>query len=810
MTPLPSIQQQRLVAVLRVASFASGVLGSAFFVLPVIAHMGIARNGKTFARHASWLAIFLFLFLGPAAATEPGARPQHRFKAGTSVATLEADQQRQVGKVFYADGHVDIVYESVRLRADHAEYNDETKLAQVHGHVQFDHDTQHLEADDGRYDLRTGSGTFHHVRGTITVQRRPNPTLLISPNPLYFEGEEVTRQDEETYTVRRGWFTVCEPERPKWKFYAARATIRLEHTVRLENATFKFFSVPVVYLPYATAPVGRRVRQSGFLIPEVGDSSSKGFVLGDAFYWAPKEWMDTIVGGRWLSKRGYSQNEEIRLRPVDNVRFDASYYAVHDRGVPEAGDTIGPSQGGHEYHIGLDALLPQGWRTVLDLNGLSSLTFQLAFAESFTQAVNSEVRNTAFVSNKFRGFSLDFAALSYKNFLSTSPVTSVYLRTAPEARFSSVEQAPWQRWPVYFSFDAFAGAVNRSDTVTGFQTPAEVQRTELAPSVTLPLHWGPWLAIVPTFTLRSTRYGGQLQNGVFNGQALVRTTEEFALDLRPPSLARIWQRDKTKWKHAVEPEVTYRYVNGVNGFGRFIRYDEDETLTDTSEVEYGATQRLFRREGVDDAQELVSWRVSQKYFFDPTFGGALVPGQRNVFQALDSLTPFAFADAARRYSPIISDLRITPGGRYDAQFRADYDPARGRFTALGSLLKLKPYRESFITLADFSVVNLPLSGPTPPGTTFEPRSNQVRALVGYGDLNRPGFNGAIGLAYDVTQHTFQNQLVQFSYNGSCCGIGFEYRRFALGNVRIENQYRIVILIANIGSAGNLRRQEKIF
>jgi hypothetical protein len=29
-------------------------------------------------------------------------------------------------------------------------------------------------------------------------------------------------------------------------------------------------------------------------------------------------------------------------------------------------------------------------------------------------------------------------------------------------------------------------------------------------------------------------------------------------------------------------------------------------------------------------------------------------------------------------------------------------------------------------------------------------------------------------------------------------------------VRVENQYRIVLLIANIGSAGNLRRQEKIF
>jgi LPS-assembly protein len=57
---------------------------------------------------------------------------------------------------------------------------------------------------------------------------------------------------------------------------------------------------------------------------------------------------------------------------------------------------------------------------------------------------------------------------------------------------------------------------------------------------------------------------------------------------------------------------------------------------------------------------------------------------------------------------------------------------------------------------------------------------------------------------------FQNQVVQVGYNGSCCGLGFEYRRLSFANIRNENQYRIVFLIANIGSVGNLRRQEKIF
>jgi len=139
----------------------------------------------------------------------------------------------------------------------------------------------------------------------------------------------------------------------------------------------------------------------------------------------------------------------------------------------------------------------------------------------------------------------------------------------------------------------------------------------------------------------------------------------------------------------------------------------------------------------------------------------------------------------------------------------NYDPVRNRLTAIGELLKLKPYKESFIILSHFSVLNLPLK-PSPPPANFEQRSNQVRALVGYGDPNRRGLNALFGTSYDFTRAEFQNQIVELAYNGSCCGVGFEYRRFSFGTIRNENQYSVVFRIANIGSAGNLRRQEKIF
>jgi LPS-assembly protein len=129
-------------------------------------------------------------------------------------------------------------------------------------------------------------------------------------------------------------------------------------------------------------------------------------------------------------------------------------------------------------------------------------------------------------------------------------------------------------------------------------------------------------------------------------------------------------------------------------------------------------------------------------------------------------------------------------------------------------LKVKPYKEFFATIAHFRLDDNPsVSDVQPPATlpTFQqPLSNQIRALFGYGSETRKGLNFTTGIGYDFTNKTLQNQIVQASYNGGCCGLAVEYRRINLGQVRTENQFRIAFMIANIGTFGNLRHQEKIF
>jgi LPS-assembly protein len=732
-----------------------------------------------------------------------------------ATARLEANQQRKEGDTFFADGDVQIEYRNLRLRADHVTYNSRTYSAEARGRVQFDMGNQHLSADSGQFNVRSGEGHFEHVKGEVRVQHRANAALLVSPNPLVFEAQEVRRVDDRTYIIEHAWLTVCEPTEPSWKFFASRATIHVDKSVAMVNANFRLFRVPLIYTPYANAPAGRNLRQSGFLLPEISDTTLKGVVLGDAYYWAPRDWADATLGAAYLSRRGWQENAEVRAKPWENVSLSAQYFGVFDRGllapvVTSSGSTVQQlvKQGGHSAQFELDARLQGGWRAVADLNQLSSLIFQLAFAPTFGEAVNSEVRSTAFLTKSFGGISVGLATQSYKNFLNAQPQVAVDLRNAPEIRVSSTDQSPWRKLPIYFGVDAFSGAVHRSDeflagatVVPGIDTPGAVDRSELAPRAVLPLRIGPWLGATTSYTLRTTSYGAQLAGGGVVNDPVQRTTGELEVDLRPPTLERVWQRPGGKWKHAIEPEIVYSYVRGVNQFDRFIRFDEDETLTDTNEVMYSVTQRLFHRSGENQSTELMSWRVAQKYYFDPTFNGALVPGTRNVFQALDSITPFAFADQPRHFSPIDSDLRIVPNAAYDGEIRLDYDTVRHKLTTVGTLLKINPYQQFNLTLAHFAVDNTAI---------LQPLANQIRAQVGYGSLNRRGWNGSVGFSYDAKQEVMQNQLIQISYNGSCCGIAFEYRRLALGPIRTENQFRVAFIIANIGTFGNLRRQDKLF
>ncbi len=761
--------------------------------------------------------------------------------------TIKAREQEKEGDIFKLKGDVEIDFRDLVFRADQITYDAKSGQVTASGHLVLDggpHD-EHIEASRGEYNVKTQTGKFWDVVGTTGARFRGKNVTLTSSNPFAFTGKLVEKVSPDRYIVEHGSVTSCELPQPKWTFNAGKIVVDVGGTAKLYSSNFRVKGVPILYLPYAQHPVERLGRQTGFLLPVIGTSSIKGFILGESFYWAIDRSMDATVGGEYMSRRGWGLTGEFRARPSDTSFVDLKYFQVFDRGVSN-GLTV-QDQGGQDVHLNADAQLPGGFRGVASVEYLSSFVFRLAFTDSFSETVNSEVKSAVFLSKTYDGYSFNLRAGRYLNFQSTENNDYVAILHLPSLDVNSVDRK-LAATPLYWGFDAAAEGVSRKEP--GFAS-GYVGRLDVNPRLSLPLFLRGW-TLRPELAARETYYSTQLQQ---SGNFLVpvpddinRRALETSVEIRPPTLARIFETPRwgRKLKHTIEPRMVYRYTNGVDRFQSIVRFDSRDILSDTNEIEYGITQRLYAKrmageecgtatplpwaltpsqskrgpgeqapppqtECSTEAREIVTWELAQKYFFDPTFGGALVNGKRNVFTTTASFAGIAFLTEPMRFSPLVSRLRVRAAPNVDAQWEFDYDTVRGRVNSSTALLQYR-FGDYFIggshayLLAPGEIFTSPIPTPLPAPDKF----NQFRVLAGYGNPSKRGFSAAANFGFDANFNFLQYAAFQTSYNGDCCGLSMEYRRFALGSVRNENQYRFAFTLANLGTFGNLKRQERIF
>jgi LPS-assembly protein len=248
----------------------------------------------------------------------------------------------------------------------------------------------------------------------------------------------------------------------------------------------------------------------------------------------------------------------------------------------------------------------------------------------------------------------------------------------------------------------------------------------------------------------------------------------------------------------IEPRIEYHFVDGIDNFNNIIRFDETDIMSDTNQVTVSLTNRLFVKDKNGNVNEVLSLEVAQARYFDPSFGGAVIAGQRNVVQASEELDGFAFLNGPRNYSPIVSALRFQHVVGFE--WRMDYDPMLGHVTNTTFNGNVRFGTKYFFSLGHSEVRNDPV---------ISARSDQINALLAYGNQNRKGWNAAVNVYYDYHKDILDFATTEITYNTDCCGISVEYRRYNFGT-RDDTQYRVAFSVANIGSFGNLRKQERIY
>lgn len=825
---------------------------------------------------------------------------------------IDTGTQTIAGSHFILDGNVKVTYKDRTLAADHIDYNSDTGDVDMTGHVVVTkgETSERIEASHGTINLQTETGRFFDVVGSVGSARKvaaaagpatsaekaaASTQRYNNGNPFLFTGRMVVKTGPLKYEVYDGTITSCQLPDPDWLLSAAKFDVN-DTQAHTANSVFHLMGLPVLWFPYVTHPLDANDRQTGILIPEIGiNSASKGDTVGEQIYWAINRSTDLTVGTIYYSARGWEQTASLRYRGLGQDFVKSHYSGLHDRGYYPGGVYVNQSgtdvtfSGRYDLIAGEDpagAVTPVQARAVADLEYLSSFPYREAFSTNFNQAVSSDVLSTIYATREQDGMVASLEGDRYqgeKRVESTNAVTGVvtpeeqvHIFHAPALEFTTTDHELGSTG-LEWNLDSSAAALKR--TQPGFETGGMIERLDVRPELAYPLHFGGW-NLRPSVAGRETFYSRSRFPApatpvagappvVENAATLNRAALDVRLDLRAPVLERTfdsgWVRKLARHdvKHTIEPEVTYRYITGIDNFPDTLRFDLVDIASNTNEVEYGVTQRLFLREKGDkpcraagagaDATEIlgsagqpedavedpgeaanrdetgepvcgnrewISWRVAQKYFFDPTFGGAVsaTPGPRAILDTTLDFSGISFMTRQREISPILSRMRVRTSEKMDVEWDFDYDTCSAPSAASVGCTRKFTANNLYVDVHDGSIsagtiigrLNAPARSYVEGTLSSVANFTQMRAWFGFGKPNKPGFSAAASAGIDLDLGTVQYGAIQSSYNWNCCGVSVEYRKFELGTARNDNGYKFNFTLANIGSAGNLRHQDQVF
>jgi LPS-assembly protein len=757
----------------------------------------------------------------------------------TEELEINSDKQSSTGpereRVIVHEGNVDARMGTYRLQADKLTVYESTNRVIAEGNVVFDQgDQQRITGSRADWNYATKLGYF--VNSTGFTNQTADGTRI------YFTADRIERTGLNTYVATNVELTACDEDVPKWSFTAKRAVIVTGDRIKITGTSLRVKKIPVFFLPYASLSLKQRDRSSGFLTPTFSGSGSKGFRVSNAYYQTLGRSADVTFRNDVYSKRGLGFGADLRTRANSRSFFNMGFFAVKDRIFGPKEDAAHPNQGGSSFYAEGVHYFPNGFLAAADVNITSNLAFRQVFSDTIQAAISPEERSQVFVNKNFGDYSFNFLARTQ---VTSLPNVRIRIRELPSVSFDK-RPSPlkfFDKLPTYFSFETSMEGVSRKETadnVTDFTTsfggapiitPSIVQRLDVHPNISIPFTYNGWSATASA-GLRGTFYSNSIDptTRTILGKDLVRGYGEFELDVRPPALQRAYRhRDGSFFfRHVIEPYFAYRNISGISKYQQTILFDYVDAIADTSEIEFGVSNRFYTRRSTENVTgksadtagrkvplssqpyEALTITLRGKYFFDPTFGGALIPGRRNQFYPIDTFSGFSYGGVPRRFSPVNLEARYRPSRSLDADVRMDFDVSspgvRDLSVAFGLNRRLIQLYQSFyytraIRLAP-SLAGFSDSRGLEAGTQ---RGSQWSPSIFLGNREKGLFGGASAF-YDfqdrsnATSSSLVSSTVTLGYSWDCCAVTIQNYTFDVG-VRKENRVVFSFRLNGIGTMG---------
>ncbi len=596
-----------------------------------------------------------------AAQPAPGAAADNTVDISSNAATVGVDGKATL------KGDVQVHQGQREIRANEMQYDRTTGAIQTDEHIDYQDPLVHVTGAAGSYSAAAGAA-FKSAEFSLQ-QRSARGTA-----------SEMTLTPQGVLDLQGVTFTTCPANDNSWQLRAKDITLDTRSKIGTGRDTqIDFMGVPLMYLPWLSFPLSSD-RKSGFLFPNIGNTSTGGLQLSAPYYWNIAPNADFTFEPTIYTKRGADLGGDMRWLSEDQhgeldwdlLPYDREFGAERSR-----------------VRLNDVAELPDDFRLTLAAENVSDTEYFEDFSQGPEGASTAFLDRSADLTYRSEHWRVDTQVQEYQtiDIVNVAPTQRPYARL-PQLIVDS-DYSVGSTVLLHYGFESEVVDFNRN--IEGPDTNG--WRADLRPQLSLDLT-GPGYFVRPAFAYRWTQYElDEVGNGQFE-RAPSRSLPIASLDTGLQFEKFTGSHDQRKL--TLEPRALYLYVP--------YRSQEqlpvfDTALPDFNPIELFRTNRYVGADRMSDANQLsvgVTSRlldaVDGRQFLAATFG------QSYYFTTPRVTLPFEAPPTGNR-SDFVAQIALTAFQNWSSDVDVDWDPENARSERTLVHLQYKTDNTSVINLA---------------------------------------------------------------------------------------------------------------
>lgn len=550
------------------------------------------------------LHLFVFLLILALAGLNTWGPEASGQDASSENVEAVADQleYRRSDKKIIARGNVVVTYHDIKLTADYAEVETETKKAYAKGHVlMIRGDQLAAKGEEAYYDFGKDQGQF------------PNGQSI--EGPWFANGRVIEQTAKGKLKIEDAGVTTCDLKRPHYQIRARHVKVYSGDKIIARNITFHILGRKVFWWPYMVIPL-QPIKESPIQIQPGYSSEYGGYILTSKgfsiFKWLWGKWH-----ADWRAKRGFGAGLDFDYH-FDRFRTDGLLrgYLTQDRRAPTPG-LANPYSSREDRDRGRFT-----WKQRTDLNPDSYLLLryqrladEFFLQDFFEREFRSDIEPTSFVNFTANSDRHGFYAFNQARVNQFENVTE----RLPEIRFDW-KNAPFLSDRLYY--ESASSLANFNQKSSRSDSGDHNLRFDTFHEWSLPLKWKE-IKLTPSANIRETLYGRDKDEA----DELARTAFGAALDLRT-HFYRIFDTSSSflgieinQLRHVFEPSIRYDSIlHSSTSNEELFEFDSIDAIDDSNQIKFGIENRIQTKRVINGKMkrvDVVSLNTFLTYDFHP-------------------------------------------------------------------------------------------------------------------------------------------------------------------------------------------------